>query len=81
MDQAVMECIQLLGAVLAKTPYDGDSYESLSNLSSSKVLKLVEQISGEADGEIKQTIVFVKKQFHTETISVHIFAPIYSLTL
>ena len=69
MDQAVLECIQLLGAVLAQTPYDENSLESFSKLSSPKVLKLVEQIRGEADGEIKRTIVFVQKQFHTETLA------------
>ena len=69
MAQVVLECIQLIGTVLQQTPYDPHSYQSLKDLSSTKVLKLVELIGGDKDEETKRTIVFVKKQFHTETLS------------
>ena len=64
----VEECVQVLGNVLAQTPYDDNSLQSLKNLSSPKVLTLVDQIKGDTD-EIKQTIVFVDRQFHSETLS------------
>ena len=69
MVQAVLECLQLIGTVLIQTPYDQHSNQSLKNLSSTKVLKLIEQIRGDEDEETKRTIVFVQKQFHTETLS------------
>ena len=61
MDQAVLECLQQLGTVLQQTPYDEHSYQSVRNLSSPKVLKLVDQIRVEAGEEVRRTIVFVEK--------------------